>query len=222
MTATILAELEGLRDAARNAQRKWEETPFNGDPKSNATTAMKKAEYALHWALDENADILLASLRRCVEAEGSANAVEATWQALLLQCAADPSKARRLVLVSREDVSAALAAAKLKETHQSSAATRDIIAERRRQVEVEGWTPEHDDTHAKGEMAIAAACYAVPGAIEWGSWVYRARRVLKWPWERKWWKPKDRRRDLVRAGALIIAEIERLDRAAAKLKEGAP
>jgi hypothetical protein len=27
-----------------------------------------------------------------------------------------------------------------------------------------------------------------------------------------WWKPKDRRRDLVRAAALIIAEIERLDR----------
>jgi hypothetical protein len=37
-----------------------------------------------------------------------------------------------------------------------------------------------------------------------------------WPWEDKWWKPKDRRRDLVRAGALIVAEIERLDRLAAK------
>lgn len=35
-----------------------------------------------------------------------------------------------------------------------------------------------------------------------------------WPWQRKWWKPKDPRRDLVRAGALIIAEIERIDRAA--------
>ena len=35
-----------------------------------------------------------------------------------------------------------------------------------------------------------------------------------WPhtWDASWWKPKDRRRDLVRAGALIIAEIERLDR----------
>lgn len=37
-------------------------------------------------------------------------------------------------------------------------------------------------------------------------------RVL-WPWDREWWKPKDRRRNLVRAAALLIAEIERLDRA---------
>jgi hypothetical protein len=35
----------------------------------------------------------------------------------------------------------------------------------------------------------------------------------QWPWLSKWWKPKDRRRDLVRAAALVIAEIERLDRA---------
>ena len=33
-----------------------------------------------------------------------------------------------------------------------------------------------------------------------------------WPWVRRWWKPTDRRRDLVKAGALILAEIERLDR----------
>jgi hypothetical protein len=30
----------------------------------------------------------------------------------------------------------------------------------------------------------------------------------------EWWKPTNRRRDLVKAGALILAEIERLDRAA--------
>jgi hypothetical protein len=35
-----------------------------------------------------------------------------------------------------------------------------------------------------------------------------------WPWHDDWWKPKDRRRDLIRAAALIVAEIERLDRAA--------
>lgn len=33
-----------------------------------------------------------------------------------------------------------------------------------------------------------------------------------WPWSREWWKPKNPRRDLVKAGALIVAEIERLDR----------
>jgi hypothetical protein len=44
----------------------------------------------------------------------------------------------------------------------------------------------------------------------WASW------LQIWPWDRKWWKPTDRRRDLVKAAALILAEIERLDRATIK------
>lgn len=34
-----------------------------------------------------------------------------------------------------------------------------------------------------------------------------------WPWSRAWWKPASRRRCLIKAGALILAEIERIDRA---------
>lgn len=94
----------------------------------------------------------------------------------------------------------------------SGGALADVAAERQRQIEAEGWAPEHDDEHRNGELATAAACYAAPGAVEWGSWTSRARRSLKWPWDRRWWKPKGDRRDLVRAAALIIAEIERLDR----------
>lgn len=84
----------------------------------------------------------------------------------------------------------------------------EIAAERRRQVEAEGWTPEHDDAHTRGELAFAAVCYADP--------LYREREQapLKWPWDARCWKPKDRRRDLIRAAALLVAEIERLDRAA--------
>jgi hypothetical protein len=95
----------------------------------------------------------------------------------------------------------------------------EIAAERLRQIEVEGWTPKHDDReHHSGEMALAAACYAAPTRL------FKAvRRVGRgyephtiyldaWPWEDRWWKPKDRRRDLIRAAALIVAEIERLDR----------
>lgn len=89
-------------------------------------------------------------------------------------------------------------------------ALEDIAAERKRQIEVEGWTPHHDDRHASGEMAEAAACYAITAGT--GSLF----PPLQWPWSNDWWKPKDRRRDLVRAGALIVAEIERLDRAAEK------
>lgn len=88
-------------------------------------------------------------------------------------------------------------------------AARDVLAERRRQVDVEGWTPEHDDQHSRGQMATAAACYAMrPEAKEkLPNWV-----PTHWPWDDEWWKPGDRRRMLVKAGALILAEIERLDR----------
>ena len=86
----------------------------------------------------------------------------------------------------------------------------EIADERRRQVDGEGWAPDHDDKHTDGEMAVAAACYAMMSATKMApDWV-----PMSWPWDRSWWKPKDRRRDLVRAGALIVAEIERLDRAA--------
>lgn len=87
-------------------------------------------------------------------------------------------------------------------------AARDVLAERRRQIEAEGWTPEHDDEHGAGEMAAAAACYAL-NAAGCGCEVAR-----NWPWDGSWWKPTTSRRDLVKAGALILAEIERLDRAA--------
>lgn len=94
-----------------------------------------------------------------------------------------------------------------------SNALDDIAAERRRQVEAEGWTTEHDDTHANGEMAQAAGCYALHAGLPESAQVPDGISPMDWPWDTKWWKPKDRRRDLVRAGALIVAEIERLDRA---------
>lgn len=91
-----------------------------------------------------------------------------------------------------------------------------IAAERRRQMDVEGWTPEHDDEHAWGELALAAVCYAMPEpgrGHPFPRW---------WPWDASWWKPSDRIRELVKAGALIAAEIERLQRAAAARERGAP
>lgn len=95
----------------------------------------------------------------------------------------------------------------------------EIELERVRQVNKEGWTREHDDGHRRGELAQAAACYAAPERMFVG--ITAAGRGYEpftlyrdaWPWNDEWWKPKDRRRDLVRAAALIVAEIERLDRA---------
>ena len=106
----------------------------------------------------------------------------------------------------------------------------EIAAERRRQIEAEGWTAEHDDQHTDGSLAAAAAAYAWAASLSdharakladvesvWGWQLWRL-----WPrsWAGAWCKPRDRRRDLVRAAALIVAEIERLDRAAARGKAG--
>lgn len=92
-------------------------------------------------------------------------------------------------------------------------ALEDIRTERLRQVVSEGWSPEHDDSHDTGEIADAAACYAMTDMNR--ERPFRANEPPQWwPWEARWWKPGDRRRELVKAGALILAEIERLDRAA--------
>ena len=94
-----------------------------------------------------------------------------------------------------------------------SRAAQDVLAERQRQVEQEGWTPGHDDQHDNGELAAAAACYARESRlIEPLEQKRKWNPPMIWPWAREWWKPSDRRRMLVKAGALILAEIERLDR----------
>lgn len=89
----------------------------------------------------------------------------------------------------------------------------EIAAERRRQVEVEGWTPDHDDAHAQGDMAAAAAAYAFNAYVAGAPRYFAADPRGFWPWSLSWWKPSTSRRDLVKAAALIVAEIERLDRA---------
>jgi hypothetical protein len=90
-----------------------------------------------------------------------------------------------------------------------------IAAERRRQVEKEGWTPEHDDEHADDKLASAAACYAAP---KWQRAVTANGVPALWPWDKCWWKPSpdNRIRELAKAGALVAAEIDRLSRHAGK------
>lgn len=92
----------------------------------------------------------------------------------------------------------------------------EVLAERDRQRNVEGWTPEHDDEHADGALLTAAVCYAQRRMDQNRFGVFTPSAPAAWPWDVSWWKPKDPRRDLIRAAALIVAEIERLDRAAAE------
>jgi hypothetical protein len=131
-------------------------------------------------------------------------------------------------LVAAQDivttVAAALGGPSVPATAQNRIA-EELLAERMRQIRREGWTADHDDEHRDGGLAMAAACYAAIAAATVGHAAASAARptvaddVLAfvqrcWPWAVEWWKPKHPRRDLMRAGALIVAEIERLDRLA--------
>lgn len=125
--------------------------------------------------------------------------------------------------------------------HVSKAAA-DVVDERQRQIEKEGWTDEHDDAHEKGDLALAAICFATPVKLfERFEQNNGVDFIDPWPWDSKW----DRRyrsgsakgkgtnvlpnpstysdveyRDLlVKASALLIAEIEKMDRRLSKNKK---
>jgi hypothetical protein len=93
-----------------------------------------------------------------------------------------------------------------------------FLAERRRQVEGEGYAADHDVHHTNESLARAAAAYALPERSRQykdllGLPGMKARLVpWCWPWAFEFWKPTpdNRVRELVKAGALLIAEIERL------------
>lgn len=94
-----------------------------------------------------------------------------------------------------------------------------IANERNRQVHGEGFDSGHDDGHGRGDLAIAAACYAVcPDNLfrlinnPYGEYLF----TDPWPWASCWDKrdKHDHRKRLIIAAALLVAEIERLDRKA--------
>jgi hypothetical protein len=107
-----------------------------------------------------------------------------------------------------------------------------ITAERERQITEEGWTAEHDDEHECGELSLLAALYATPillyivnvyeGKITWDDpygwtgwskeWDKRKRSIMDNIIPNGVLPNKERIRNLVKAGALIAAEIDRLQR----------
>lgn len=112
----------------------------------------------------------------------------------------------------RKDVEhAARAVRRIALAHADPVAWSDVLDERCRQVNSEGWTPEHDDAHENGELASAASCYVLYSHADETS--KKLHCPFGWPWDYAWWKPTTPRRDLVKAAALLLAEIERLDRA---------
>lgn len=81
-----------------------------------------------------------------------------------------------------------------------------IKAERERQIQEEGYTVGHDAGYSKDDLVLAAVCYALPSRLRPADDPPNG-----WPFDNEEWKPTpdDRIRELVKAGALIVAEIDR-------------
>lgn len=105
----------------------------------------------------------------------------------------------------------------------------EVARERNRQIADEDWTPDHDDCHHAGILANAGACYAASAQTAlnpFGVFSDGEKRdddetvrgpsgdeiLAVWPFHVSWFKPSTPRRDLIKAAALIVAEIERIDR----------
>lgn len=92
----------------------------------------------------------------------------------------------------------------------------EALRERWRQVD-KGYDAEHDDTHDDGELAAAAACIAVGGRLSYGDSAPRnGDDYPVWPWDEAWGRKlvdeKPERERLIVAIALLVAEVERIDR----------
>lgn len=101
---------------------------------------------------------------------------------------------------------------KTEQPQRQQTAIELIQAERERQISDEGYSESHDDRWLHDQLPIAAMVYASPAYL-------RPRVKCFWPWDNDYYKPNEsltidgRIRELVKAGALIAAEIDRLNRA---------
>lgn len=94
-----------------------------------------------------------------------------------------------------------------------------IAAERKRQIEEEGYSPQNDSKYTFNQLSRAGASYALPEQDR----LYHngSKSPVTWPFGPEWWKPSpgDRKRELVKAGALIAAELDRMLEAEKKAQE---
>lgn len=180
----------------------------NGAWGSEAVTAWNYQQKRIEALLDENYRLTVErdALRENIGGDNTRAAADIYFQ-LVEECEI-PAGGSLVEYVDdmREKLEAAEKRIAELEVLAFNPALLDVISERQRQRAVEGWTSEHDDAYQNSELADAAACYAINAHNQGLS------TPAHWPWAPDWWKQSGPRRDLVKAGALILAEIERIDR----------
>ena len=122
----------------------------------------------------------------------------------------------------------------LKAIESFSPSAAAAVRERKRQIDQEGYSAQHDLGHLENELALAAICYAsperrkvekqpgddrypnIPTVQETDSKgvtkTYMLMPPSLWPWGLDEWKPtpENRARELEKAAALLIAERDRI------------
>jgi len=94
----------------------------------------------------------------------------------------------------------------------------EVAKERMRQIG-KGFDAAHDDRYVRNELLRAAIAYAdhddTPGPFE-SILGMKKGAPFGWPWDERWWRPEGKRKNLIKATALLLAEIEKMDRKAAR------
>lgn len=102
-----------------------------------------------------------------------------------------------------------------------SKGTCDVLVERMRRKKELDWSEEHDLDCENNELVKAAMSYADPLAAT-PEHKETPPKANLWPWELKWWRPSSYRRNLIKAIALLLAELDRYDAEQAMNPEAKP
>lgn len=96
----------------------------------------------------------------------------------------------------------------------TEAVLEEVLLERQRQIITHRYDQEHDDAHDWGELAVAAVVYVDASLTNSKGKCYLSAKQLqkRWPWDSRFKAASSRRSNLLKAVAMLVAEIERLDR----------
>jgi hypothetical protein len=169
---------------------------------SKALTWRELIDLAIEWCLDEGVCLAYLAEQALIQ-EGYQG------RAYMLPDEAKTYIAERMLSGDKDMTALVQAHINLSETTDDTPGKALVIAERKRQIEVEGFGAKRDSQYTGGELLKAAECYADP--------VFEAPNTAVpkgWPWPEAWWKPGAPTLNLAKAGALILAEQDRLNEAA--------